>query len=170
MTGQLRSGLQAALADLRALARGIYPPLLADQGLAAALRAQAGKAPLPVSVEADGIGRYPRDAEAAVYFCTLEALQNVAKYARAAGVAIRLSCADDRLTFTITDDGSGFDTATATHGSGLQGMADRLAAVGGTFSIQSKPGLGTTVTGTLPISEPAGAQLAGRSAVIGTRL
>jgi signal transduction histidine kinase len=154
LTGQLRSGLREALDDLRALARGIYPPLLADQGLAAALRAQAGKAPLPVSVEADAIGRYPRDTEAAVYFCTLEALQNVAKYACASGAAISLSCAGDLLTFTITDDGSGFDTVTATHGTGLQGMADRLAAVGGTLSIQSKPGLGTTVTGSLPISEP----------------
>src|SRR5262249_23650415 len=83
LAGELRGGLRAALDDLRALARGIYPPLLADQGLAAALQAQAARAPLPVHIDADGIRRYPREAEAAVYFCVLEALQNTAKYARA---------------------------------------------------------------------------------------
>ena len=87
MAGQLRAGLRAALDDLRALARGIYPPVLADQGLGPALRAQAGRAPLPVLVQAGGIGRYPRDTEAAVYFCILEALQNAAKYARASRAA-----------------------------------------------------------------------------------
>ncbi len=156
MAGQLRAGLHAALDDLRALARGIYPPLLADQGLGAALRAQAGKAPLPVGVEADGIGRYPPDAEAAVYFCTLEALQNVAKYARASQATVALSCPDGHLKFTITDDGGGFDTTTATHGTGLQGMADRLAAAGGALRIHSAPGLGTTISGTLPVPGQSG--------------
>jgi signal transduction histidine kinase len=155
MTGQLRSGLHTALGDLRALARGIYPPLLADQGLGPALQAQAGKAPLPVVIETDGIGRYPRDAEAAVYFCTLEALQNVAKYARASRATIALACPDSHLEFSITDDGDGFDTTKATSGTGLQGMADRLAAVGGTLHIRSTPGLGTTISGTLPAAELA---------------
>jgi signal transduction histidine kinase len=155
VTGQLRAGLHAALDDLRALARGIYPPLLADQGLGPALRAQAGRAPLPVLVEADGIGRFPRDAEAAVYFCILEALQNTAKYARASRAAIALSCPGSHLEFTVTDDGTGFDTATATYGTGLQGMADRLAAAGGTLRIHSAPGSGTTINGGLPVSELA---------------
>ena len=155
LTGQLRAGLRAALDDLRALARGIYPPLLADQGLGPALRAQVGRAPLPVLVEADGIGRYPRDAEAAVYFCILEALQNTAKYARASQAAVALSCPGSHLEFTVSDDGTGFDTATASHGTGLQGMADRLAAAGGTLRINSAPGLGTTVSGRLPVSELA---------------
>jgi signal transduction histidine kinase len=155
VTGQLRAGLHAALDDLRALARGIYPPLLADQGLGPALRAQAGRAPLPVLVEADGIGRYPRDAEAAVYFCILEALQNTAKYARASRAAVALSCPGSHLEFTVTDDGTGFDTATATHGTGLPGMADRLAAAGGTLRINSAPGSGTTISGRLPVSELA---------------
>jgi signal transduction histidine kinase len=155
MTGQLRSGLRAALDDLRALARGIYPPLLADQGLGPALRAQADRAPLPVMIQADGIGRYPRDAEAAVYFCTLEALQNVAKYARASRATVALSCPDGHLEFSITDDGAGFDTTKATRGTGLQGMADRLAVAGGTLLIHSKPGLGTTVSGRLPVPELA---------------
>jgi signal transduction histidine kinase len=157
ITSELRTGLHAALDDLRALARGIYPPLLADQGLSAALHAQAGKAPLPVEIEADGIGRYPREAEAAAYFCILEALQNVAKYARASRATVALSCPDGQLGFTVTDDGDGFDTAKATHGTGLQGMADRLAAVGGTFRVDSAPGSGTTISGTLPVAEPAAA-------------
>jgi len=153
ITGELRAGLHAALDDLRALARGIYPPLLADQGLSAALHAQAGKAPLPVEIEADGIGRYPREAEAAAYFCILEALQNVAKYARASRATVALSCPDRYLGFTVTDDGDGFDPAKATHGTGLQGMADRLAAAGGTLRVDSAPGAGTTISGTLPVAE-----------------
>jgi len=155
MTGQLRAGLHAALDDLRALARGIYPPLLADQGLGPALRAQADRASLPVLVEADGIGRYPRDAEAAVYFCILEALQNTAKYAHASQAAVALSCPGNHLEFTVTDDGAGFDTTTATCGTGLPGMADRLAAAGGTLRISSAPGTGTTISGRLPVSELA---------------
>ncbi len=160
ITGRLRSGLHAALDDLRALARGIYPPLLADQGLRPALQAQAGKAPLPVLIEADGIGRYPRDAEATAYFCICEALQNVAKYAQASRATIALSCPGSHLQFTITDDGAGFDTTKARLGTGVQGMADRLAAVGGTFHIRSQPGLGTTVTGRLPVPEPGGTGVA----------
>src|SRR5207247_9596039 len=88
---QLRSDAQDALENLRDLARGIYPPLLADQGLVAALASQARKSPVPVSVEADGIGRFSQDAEAAVYFCTLEALQEVATCAGAAGTTVPLS-------------------------------------------------------------------------------
>jgi signal transduction histidine kinase len=155
LTGEFRDGLHAALDDLRALARGIYPPLLADQGLGAAVRAQAGRAPLPVRVEADGIGRYRRDAEATAYFCILEALQNVAKYARASCAKVALSCPDGHLTFSVTDDGDGFDTAKPTPGTGLQGMADRLAAAGGTLCIRSAPGLGTTISGRMPAGEPA---------------
>jgi signal transduction histidine kinase len=155
LTGELRDGLHAALDDLRALARGIYPPLLADQGLGAAVRAQAARAPLPVRVEALRIGRYRRDAEATAYFCILEALQNVAKYARASCATVILSCPDGHLEFTVTDDGDGFDTAKPTPGTGLQGMADRLAAAGGTLCIRSALRLGTTISGRLPAGEPA---------------
>jgi signal transduction histidine kinase len=150
ITPLLKEALRAAVDDLRDLARGIYPPLLAEQGLVAALQAQVRKAPLPVLIEADSIGRYPQDTESTVYFCALEALQNITKYAGASQATIRLACPDSSLQFTITDDGAGFDPATARLGSGLQGMADRLAALGGSFHIRSTPGHGTTVTGQLP--------------------
>jgi signal transduction histidine kinase len=150
----LKDGLRAALDDLRDLARGIYPPLLADQGLLPALQAQARKASLPVEIDADGIGRYPQDTEAAVYFCTLEALQNIAKYAAASRATVGLCCSDNSLRFTITDDGAGFDPASTRHGTGLQGMADRLAALGGALHVRSQPGHGTTLTGQLPVAAP----------------
>jgi signal transduction histidine kinase len=151
---QLKSAVRAALDDLRDLARGIYPPLLAEQGLVAALAGQVRKAPLPVRVEADGIGRFPQDTESTVYFCALEALQNVAKYAGAAQATVGLSCTRGGLEFTVTDDGAGFDPGATRRGSGLQGMADRLAALGGTLDIRSRPGHGTAVRGWLPL--PAG--------------
>jgi signal transduction histidine kinase len=148
---QLKDGLRAALEDLRALARGIYPPLLAEQGLSAALRAHADRVPVPVLLEADGIGRYRRDTEATAYFCILEALQNVAKYARASRATVELACPDGHLEFRVADDGVGFDAATTTTGTGLQGMADRLAAVGGSLRVRSAPGTGTAIHGRLPV-------------------
>ena len=149
MLAELQIETNAALDDLRDLARGIYPPLLADRGLAAALEAQARKAALPVSVDADGIGRFPQDVEATVYFCTLEALNNVAKYADATRATVRLSNGNGELRFEVTDDGRGFDSASTGYGTGLQGMADRLAAVGGELTIRSAPGAGTTIAGTV---------------------
>ena len=140
-----------ALENLRDLARGIYPPLLADQGLAAALRSQARKAAIPVEVEPDGIGRYPEETEAAVYFSCLEALQNVAKYAAASSATVRLAQSNGSLTFEVIDDGRGFDPEAAERGSGLQGIADRLAALGGTLAVRSAPGEGTTIAGALPV-------------------
>ncbi len=147
---QAHADARDALENLRDLARGIYPPLLADQGLAAALEAQVRKAPVPVTVKAGGIARYPQEAEAAIYFCVLEALQNVAKYAGASQAAICLAGPDGGLEFSVTDDGAGFDPGPAGHGTGLQGMADRMAALGGDLQIRSQPGRGTTVTGRLP--------------------
>jgi signal transduction histidine kinase len=125
--------------------------LLADRGLVAALEAQTRKVPVPVSVSSDGVGRYAAEVEATVYFCALEALQNVAKYADATSTAVRLSQSNGTLWFSIADDGRGFDPAAATTGSGLQGMADRLAAVGGTLDVGSAPGEGTTITGNVPV-------------------
>jgi signal transduction histidine kinase len=147
MASELQTEATEALEDLRDLARGIYPPLLADKGLGAALEAQARKAAVQVSVETDGVGRYPQDVESALYFCCLEALQNVAKYAHATHAEVRLSASGDELAFEVTDDGDGFDTGTMPPGSGLQGMADRLEALGGILEVRSEPGAGTTVTG-----------------------
>ncbi|TMK56227.1 MAG: sensor histidine kinase, partial [Actinobacteria bacterium] len=153
MADRLRGALQDALDDLRDLARGIYPPLLADKGLAAALEAQARKAAVATTVDVDGIGRYPQEVEAAVYFCALEALQNVAKYAEASSASVRLTHRDGDLVFQIEDDGRGFDAAGAGRGSGLQGMADRLDAIGGTLTVRSAVGEGTLVSGSIGVGE-----------------
>jgi signal transduction histidine kinase len=148
----LKAQLSAALDDLRALARGIYPPLLADQGLVVALRAQVNRSPVPVVLEADQVGRYSPDAESSVYFCALEALQNVAKHARATRAVIRLSGSGDTLDFSISDDGAGLPASGLRTGSGMQGMTDRLAAHGGTLDVRSEPGQGTTISGRLPVA------------------
>lgn len=150
LADQLQLEATGALEDLRDLARGIYPPLLADKGLAAAIPAQVRKAPFPVDVDVDGIERYAQDAEAAIYFCVLEALQNVAKYAKADRVTVRLAENDGSLSFTVTDDGAGFDPAATGYGTGMQGMADRMDAIGGSLQVRSAPGDGTTVAGHLP--------------------
>jgi signal transduction histidine kinase len=153
--GELLDTLQVAAADaledLRDLARGIYPPLLADKGLPAAIEAQARKAALPVAVDSDGIGRFDPDVESAVYFSCLEALQNVAKYADATAAHIALRDGSGELRFEISDDGRGFDPAATSYGTGLQGIADRLAAIGGTLQVSSEPGRGTTVVGLVPV-------------------
>src|SRR6266480_5768890 len=103
MLAQVQSEAQEALENLRELARGIYPPLLADQGLAIALEAQGRKAPLPVTIEADGISRYREQEEAAVYFSVLEAMQNVSKYAAASHCVVRLFEQDGVLSFEVID-------------------------------------------------------------------
>jgi signal transduction histidine kinase len=150
LLAQTEQEAQEALEELRDLARGIYPPLLADLGLAAALEAQARKAALPVTVEAPGLGRYSQDIEAAVYFCVLEALQNAAKYAQARQARVTLAHDGRALTFSVGDDGIGFDQAATPMGTGVQGMSDRLAALGGTLRVTSAPGHGTRVTGRVP--------------------
>ena len=154
MLGQLQVDTATALEDLRGLARGIYPPLLADKGLAAALQAQARKSPIPVTVEADGLDRFPQEIEAAVYFSVLEALQNTAKYAEASTATITLRRGEHALTFAVTDDGRGFDPASNGYGTGLQGIADRIEALEGEVTVESAPGRGTVVRGRLPLDAP----------------
>jgi signal transduction histidine kinase len=155
MLEQAKADTGEAIEDLRDLARGIYPPVLADRGLVAALEGQARKSAVGVVVESDGIGRYPQETEAAVYFSCLEALQNVAKYSEATAATVRLAQRNGTLNFTVSDDGRGFDPAAAERGSGLQGIADRLAALGGTFEVRSAPGEGTAVSGSLQVEVSA---------------
>jgi signal transduction histidine kinase len=147
----LQTDADDAIEALRDLARGIYPPLLADQGLVVALDAQARKSPLDVELRGDGISRYPQDVEAAVYFCTLEALQNAAKYAEARHVTVELADGEGALRCSISDDGKGFDPATTARGAGLQNMSDRIEALGGTFQVTSAPGAGTTIATSVPV-------------------
>ena len=150
LLGELQTDAAGALENLRDLARGIYPPLLADLGLAAALRAQASKSPLPVAVEADGIGRFAQDTEAAVYFCCLEALQNIGKYAHATQAWICLQPAERNLAVHRVRRRGRSDVGHTPMGSGQRNMADRLAALGGRLEVRSAPSRGTTITACLP--------------------
>jgi signal transduction histidine kinase len=148
---ELQHDTTEALETLRDLAHGIYPPLLADRGLAAAVEAQGRKAPVPVTVRADGLGRFPQEIEAAVYFSVLEALQNVGKYAGASAVVVTLAQDDGHVGFMVSDDGRGFDPRDTGYGSGLQGIADRLGALDGTLVVRSSPGEGTEIWGQIPL-------------------
>jgi signal transduction histidine kinase len=151
MVAGLGPEVEEIIEEVRSLARGIYPALLASDGLPEALRAAAQRSPVPVRIDADGIGRLPSDTESAVYFCCLEALQNVAKHAAGANtVAIELDGEGD-LRFTVADDGCGFAPEEAGAGSGITGMKDRLAAVGGELWVESAPGAGTRVCGRVPL-------------------
>lgn len=151
MLTQIDAEIQKTLEDLRDLARGIYPPLLVDKGLGAALDAQARRSLVPTTVKADTIGRYPPELEAAVYFSCLEALQNVAKYADASSATVTLTQSNGHLTFEVADDGSGFDPEAVRSGTGLQGIADRLSALHGELTIRSEPGAGTRVRGRIEV-------------------
>ena len=152
---QLRGDATQTLEDLRDLARGIYPPLLADEGLGAALTAQARRAMFPVEVDASLERRYPPEIEAAIYFSCLEALQNVAKYADASRATVRVRADGRALTFEVVDDGRGFDPSANGYGTGLQGIADRLGALDGTLDVDSAPGRGTTIRGRVPVRTDA---------------
>ena len=149
-----------ALATLRDLARGVFPAVLADRGLAAALAAHVARTCPGTRLESAARlagARFPPAVEAGVYFCCLEALQNAAKHAPGAAATLRLAAEDGALVFALRDDGPGFDplernaaTSNGT-GAGLLNMADRMAALGGTLSIVTAPGRGTTVTGRAPL-------------------
>ncbi|HEV8164106.1 MAG TPA: GAF domain-containing sensor histidine kinase, partial [Actinomycetota bacterium] len=152
MLDELREELKDAVDELRSLAHGIYPPLLMDQGLAAALGSAAQRATIPTRVEAAALGRYPSDVEAAAYFCCLEALQNAMKHAGpAATVVVRVWEEAGALRFAVADDGAGFDPAAKATGTGFVNMRDRLGAIGGSLQVESSPGAGTSVLGVLPL-------------------
>jgi signal transduction histidine kinase len=153
MFDQLAEEVQATIQELRELAHGIYPPLLVDRGLREALRAAANRNPLPVDVEAEEIGRYGGEIEAAIYFCCLEALQNAAKHAPDAHVVVRVWEESGGLLFSVTDDGPGFEAEKVTRGHGYVNMADRLGAIGGTVRWESELGNGSQVRGSVPLVE-----------------
>ena len=151
MLDALADAVKETIQELRNLAHGIYPPLLMDSGLPEALRAAANRSPLGTSVSVDGIGRYPTEVEAAVYFCCLEALQNAGKHAPDAEVRISVQETDGTLHFEVSDNGPGFDIAAAKSGHGYMNMSDRLGAIGGTVEWRSILGEGSTISGDLPI-------------------
>lgn len=154
--GGLGEELRAAIGELRSLAHGIYPPLLADAGLAEALRVAAGRAPGPVVLEAGQVGRYPTEVEAAVYFCCTEALQNAAKHAPGAPVRISLEGDAGGVRFVVEDEGPGIGDATMASGHGLQNMADRVGALGGTLTVGTSGTGGARVAGEVPVAGPSG--------------
>jgi signal transduction histidine kinase len=149
----LLAGLEVAVGTaertLTELARGVYPAVLAEHGVAAALADVSVPAPTVLRV-VGVLPRYDDDVEAAMYFCCLEAVQNAVKHAAASSVVVDLSADDDGLRFAVTDDGVGFDAGAGTTGTGLVGMADRLCALGGHLRVSSTPGAGTIVAGSLP--------------------
>ncbi|MDX1468267.1 MAG: ATP-binding protein [Acidimicrobiia bacterium] len=136
--------------SLRTLARGIYPPLLDAEGLGPALTTQLHRQPIPITVQAAGVGRHPREIEATIYFCVLEAVQNAIKHANPQSILVNITETNNHLAFEVRDDGTGFDPDTVARGNGLTNITDRIDAVEGTITINSTPGHGTTVTATIP--------------------
>ena len=140
--------LRTTLSELRDLARGIHPAILTEKGLDAALYALASRAPVPVTLDSDGEGRLPEPVEVAAYFVVSEAITNVAKYARATEANVAVHRSNGCLTVDVSDDGVG--GADPANGSGLRGLADRIAALDGTLSVESPPGRGTRLHVEIP--------------------
>jgi signal transduction histidine kinase len=150
----LRGDVQVTIGELRELAHGIYPPLLRDRGLGEALRTASLRATLPCTVDVELTHRYPEEVETAAYFCCLEAMQNAGKYAgEGATVTVRVYSDDEFLHFELSDDGAGFDTDKTPLGHGFMNMRDRLGALNGRLTVESSPGVGTTVRASIP-SQP----------------
>ncbi|HSI92938.1 MAG TPA: sensor domain-containing protein [Jiangellaceae bacterium] len=149
LVAEALSQTQDALAELRALSRGIAPPILADRGLHAALAAAAARCPVPVQLDvALGADRPSPTAENAAYFVVTEALTNVAKHSGAGSVQVSVVQVAEMLHVQVTDDGRG--GAHLGKGHGLAGLADRLAGLDGTFDVHSPAGGGTVVTAGIP--------------------
>ena len=149
---QVCADAQAALASLRDMTRGAYPPILADEGLPAALAAKARSAPLPVTVDTDGVGRLPKPVEIAAYFCCTEAMQNAVKYAKASSIAVTLRPQVGALVFSVLDDGEGFEPSTVRRGVGMRSMVERVESLGGYLHVRSSLGAGTIISATIPLA------------------
>jgi signal transduction histidine kinase len=151
--GDIADGLVAALDDLREIAHGIHPAVLAAGGLGPALKALTRRSGLPVKLDINFDGRLPDHVEVAAYYVVAEALTNAAKHARPTAIWVAANVVDGRLRLTVRDDGIG--GADPAHGSGLTGLTDRVEALGGTITVHSPPGVGTTLQVRLPLSAPA---------------
>jgi signal transduction histidine kinase len=145
---ELEEGVDEALEEVRSLAHGVYPPVLADQGLVEGLRAASRQSPVRVDINEEGVGRYAPEVESAVYFCVLEALQNVLKHAEGARrVTMRLDGRGGELRFSVRDDGAGAADGELIAGAGMTNMRDRIASVGGELEVSTVARVGTTVRG-----------------------
>jgi signal transduction histidine kinase len=161
MLDQVKVEANDTVESLRALARGLFPPLLAEKGLVMALNSHITKMAIPATIDAEAMTqeRFTPDIEAGVYFCIREALQNASKYAAEAPITLTFVTGEGRLEFRVQDEGPGFDTTTAEAGMGTQTMVDRIEALGGELEILSAPGQGTTVVGRVPIETVAPAEV-----------
>jgi signal transduction histidine kinase len=160
MLVELGTQMDEALDEVRNLAKGVYPPLLPEHGLGEAIRSVNRRSPWPASLDVGAIGRYPSEIETAVYFCCLEALQNIAKHAGPrVGSAIHLWEYDGRLHFEVSDEGVGFSEVGLDRGEGLINMRDRMEAAGGRVSVRSRSGHGTAVRGSVPLTARAPVRL-----------
>ena len=151
----MQEGLRRVISDLRDFAQGIYPSVLSDRGLLVAIETLAGRHPVPVAIRADAslrTLRLPDELEGAAYFTIAEALANTLKHGRADRLDVELRENGDHLTVRVSDDGDGFDAATA-RGTGLANLRDRVAAVGGALQIDTSPGAGTTVIAEFPLPD-----------------
>lgn len=142
------------LAELRRLAAGIHPAILADRGLGPALGALASRLPLPVHVQGEPLGRLPAPVEASVYFFVSEALTNVVKHAQASEARVRIGRSDGTLTIEVSDDGIGGAGGDGRTGTGLRGLGDRIAALDGSLELDSPPGAGTALRARVPLVTP----------------
>jgi signal transduction histidine kinase len=145
-----REELALAIEELRELARGLRPPILAQRGLRVALEALAKRAPMPVRIEAPLARRLPDEVEATLYYLVAEALTNAAKHSQATSATVRLSVAGGRVRVRISDDGTGGAAVRA--GGGLRGLAERLEELGGQLEVDSPAGAGTSLTGVIPLA------------------
>jgi signal transduction histidine kinase len=153
LLGQLAADNREVVTELRELARGIYPPLLTERGLVAALQSTARRSTVPVTLDIADVERTSRQVEAAAYFCILEALTNAAKHADATEVLVTVR-GRPHLSFSVSDDGRGFDRHRVVIG-GLLGMEARVAAAGGRLTLETGPGRGTVLRGEFPADRPA---------------
>jgi signal transduction histidine kinase len=151
---EIAQSVEEAIDELRNVSHGLYPPVLSDWGLVAALERIPLRASAPLTIRATGIGRHPPELESAVYYCCLEAIQNASKHGgQPVQVSITLRENADELSFEVSDDGRGLDPSEAHAGTGLQNMRDRLGALDGHLAIATAPGRGTVVSGSVPIRD-----------------